>query len=138
MRESFLRDIERTLRPGGSLHFWTDVEEYFQTSLALLAAHTTLLGPAAGARDPRRARHGLPHPLRAPRPPGQRAGVSGGVQEGVNGWAVDDGVREAHHWLFLHVGAGFACPQVLDGGGIMYGDGNGAVRLRWRAARTIG
>jgi tRNA (guanine-N7-)-methyltransferase len=45
MRESFLRDIQRTLRPGGSLHFWTDVEEYFQTSLALLASHTTLLGP---------------------------------------------------------------------------------------------
>jgi tRNA (guanine-N7-)-methyltransferase len=45
MRESFLRDIERTLRPGGSLHFWTDVEEYFQTSLALLASETTLLGP---------------------------------------------------------------------------------------------
>ena len=31
MRESFVRDVERTLRPGGSLHFWTDVEEYFQT-----------------------------------------------------------------------------------------------------------
>ena len=45
MRESFLRNIERTLRPGGSLHFWTDVEEYFQTSLALLASQTTLLGP---------------------------------------------------------------------------------------------
>ncbi len=44
MRESFLRDVERTLQPGGSLHFWTDVEEYFQTSLALLASHTTLLG----------------------------------------------------------------------------------------------
>ncbi len=45
MRESFLRDIERTLLSGGSLHFWTDVEEYFQTTLALLAAHTTLIGP---------------------------------------------------------------------------------------------
>jgi tRNA (guanine-N7-)-methyltransferase len=45
MRESFLHDIERTLRPGGSLHFWTDVEEYFQTSLELLGTHTTLLGP---------------------------------------------------------------------------------------------
>ena len=45
MRESFLRDIERTLLPGGSLHFWTDVEEYFQTSLALLASETTLAGP---------------------------------------------------------------------------------------------
>lgn len=45
MRESFLRDVERTLRPGGSLHFWTDVQEYFKTSLALLAAATALEGP---------------------------------------------------------------------------------------------
>ncbi len=45
MRESLLADIERTLRPGGSLHFWTDVEEYFRTSLELVAAHTRLEGP---------------------------------------------------------------------------------------------
>jgi len=46
MRESFLRDVERTLQPGGSLHFWTDVEEYFQTTLELLPTCTTLLqGP---------------------------------------------------------------------------------------------
>jgi tRNA (guanine-N7-)-methyltransferase len=45
MRESFVRDIERTLRSGGALHFWTDVEEYFHSSLELLAAHTRLLGP---------------------------------------------------------------------------------------------
>ena len=52
MRESLLRDIERTLRPGGTLHFWTDVEEYFQTSLELLAAHTTLKGPIAVPESP--------------------------------------------------------------------------------------
>jgi tRNA (guanine-N7-)-methyltransferase len=52
MRESFLRDIERTLRPGGSLHFWTDVDEYFQTSLALLASQTTLLGPLPVSETP--------------------------------------------------------------------------------------
>jgi len=45
MRESFARDVERTLRSGGLLHFWTDVEEYFHTSLELLAAHTRLEGP---------------------------------------------------------------------------------------------
>jgi tRNA (guanine-N7-)-methyltransferase len=45
MRESFLRDVERTLRSGGSLHFWTDVEEYFQTTLELLPTCTTLEGP---------------------------------------------------------------------------------------------
>src|SRR5688572_4623529 len=37
LSEEFLRDVERTLLPGGRLHFWTDVEEYFQTSLALIA-----------------------------------------------------------------------------------------------------
>jgi tRNA (guanine-N7-)-methyltransferase len=45
MQESFVRDVERKLRPGGSLHFWTDVEEYFQTTLELLATSTALLGP---------------------------------------------------------------------------------------------
>jgi tRNA (guanine-N7-)-methyltransferase len=45
MRESFLRDVERTLRPGGSLHFWTDVHEYYTATLKLLAAVTTLEGP---------------------------------------------------------------------------------------------
>jgi tRNA (guanine-N7-)-methyltransferase len=45
MCESFVRQVERTLVPGGMLHFWTDVEEYFQTALALLAAHTNLEGP---------------------------------------------------------------------------------------------
>jgi tRNA (guanine-N7-)-methyltransferase len=45
MRESFLRDVQRTLVPGGTLHFWTDVEEYFQTTLELLAACTQLAGP---------------------------------------------------------------------------------------------
>ncbi len=45
MRESFIGDLQRTLEPGGRLHFWSDVEEYFQTSLELLAAHTSLEGP---------------------------------------------------------------------------------------------
>ena len=29
-RESFLRDIQRTLLLGGKLHFWTDVEDIFK------------------------------------------------------------------------------------------------------------
>ena len=45
MRESFVGDVERTLQPGGKLHFWTDVEEYFRTALEMLAAHTGLEGP---------------------------------------------------------------------------------------------
>jgi tRNA (guanine-N7-)-methyltransferase len=45
LNETFVKQIQRTLLPGGKLHFWTDVEEYFQTTLALIAAQTTLLGP---------------------------------------------------------------------------------------------
>jgi tRNA (guanine-N7-)-methyltransferase len=45
MNEAFVADIERTLLPGGELHFWTDVEEYFQTTLELLAAKSRLEGP---------------------------------------------------------------------------------------------
>jgi len=45
IRESFLAHLERTLRPGGTLHFWTDVEEYFHTGLALAAGETRLEGP---------------------------------------------------------------------------------------------
>lgn len=37
MNERLLADVVRTLRQGGSLHFWTDVEEYFQESLQLIA-----------------------------------------------------------------------------------------------------
>ena len=45
MKPDFLRDIQRVLIPGGSLHFWTDVEEYFQTTLDLIAAEVRLEGP---------------------------------------------------------------------------------------------
>lgn len=45
MTESFVRHIERVLKVGGRLHFWTDVEEYFQLTLALIAEVTRLRGP---------------------------------------------------------------------------------------------
>jgi tRNA (guanine-N7-)-methyltransferase len=45
MCEPFVRDVQRTLEPGGRLHFWSDVEEYFQTTLDLLARATDLKGP---------------------------------------------------------------------------------------------
>jgi len=57
MNESFLRDVERTLIAGGRLHFWTDVEEYFRTTLALIAAATKLAGPLPVAERP--AEHDL-------------------------------------------------------------------------------
>ncbi len=52
MNETFMQHVERTLAPGGALHFWTDVEEYFQTTLELLAANTRLLGPIAVPETP--------------------------------------------------------------------------------------
>jgi tRNA (guanine-N7-)-methyltransferase len=52
MRPSFIRDVERTLVPGGALHFWTDVLEYFETTLALLASHTSLGEPLSVAEPP--------------------------------------------------------------------------------------
>ena len=52
MRESFVRDVQRTLRPGGTLHFWTDVKEYFNSSLELLADHCDLVGPLEVAEIP--------------------------------------------------------------------------------------
>ncbi|MGL4594045.1 MAG: tRNA (guanosine(46)-N7)-methyltransferase TrmB [Thermoguttaceae bacterium] len=45
LRTEVLKLIESRLRPGGHLHFWTDVEEYFNSTLKLLAANTALLGP---------------------------------------------------------------------------------------------
>ncbi len=45
MNEAFLADVVRALEPGGRLHFWTDVREYFDATLELIAAHTPLVGP---------------------------------------------------------------------------------------------
>ena len=52
MRASFMRDVQRVLLPGGALHFWTDVEDYFTASLALIAAETALVGPIAVPEAP--------------------------------------------------------------------------------------
>jgi tRNA (guanine-N7-)-methyltransferase len=52
MNERFVREVARTLNPGGSLHFWTDVEEYFAASLALVAEHTALVRSADVAERP--------------------------------------------------------------------------------------
>jgi tRNA (guanine-N7-)-methyltransferase len=57
LNADFLRDVERTLASGGRLHFWTDVEEYFQTTLKLIAATVQLTGPLPVAEQP--AEHDL-------------------------------------------------------------------------------
>lgn len=43
--EAFLKDVFRTLKLGGLLHFWTDVREYFDSTLKLIAEHTPFTGP---------------------------------------------------------------------------------------------
>jgi tRNA (guanine-N7-)-methyltransferase len=45
LNERFLRDVERVLQPGGRLHFWTDVEEYFYSTLELIRTVAELTGP---------------------------------------------------------------------------------------------
>lgn len=45
MRMEFVREVERTLMPGGKLHFWTDVQEYFDTTAEMMAAESVLRGP---------------------------------------------------------------------------------------------
>ena len=48
MKPAFLADVERVLQPEGAFHFWTDVKEYFDTTVALIAEVTSLLGPFDG------------------------------------------------------------------------------------------
>lgn len=45
IREAFVQRIETVLTAGGTLHLWTDVEEYFRTACELLSAYTHLDGP---------------------------------------------------------------------------------------------
>ena len=52
MQEPLIRDIQRTLKPGGVLHFWTDVEEYYETTLELMAEVSTLAGPFGVEESP--------------------------------------------------------------------------------------
>lgn len=52
INERFLKEVERTLIPDGRFHFWTDVEEYFQTTRALVAEHTRLAGPFPVSEKP--------------------------------------------------------------------------------------
>lgn len=45
MRMEFIREAERCLKPGGKLHFWTDVQEYYDTTREMMAAESSLHGP---------------------------------------------------------------------------------------------
>lgn len=51
VNDAFLVDVMRVLVPGGSLHFWTDVEEYYLSGLELIAK-TPLVGPLPVVEKP--------------------------------------------------------------------------------------
>jgi tRNA (guanine-N7-)-methyltransferase len=57
MNERFVREVSRTLASGGSLHFWSDVSDYFEATLVLIAANTSLGSPLDVAE--RAAEHDL-------------------------------------------------------------------------------
>jgi tRNA (guanine-N7-)-methyltransferase len=57
MNDRFLGEIYRTLTPGGSLHFWTDVRERYDEILELIATNTPFASPLEVAE--RRAEHDL-------------------------------------------------------------------------------
>ena len=40
-----VKDIQRVLKPGGIFHFWTDVEEYFESALVIIKQNCDLQGP---------------------------------------------------------------------------------------------
>ncbi len=45
LNERMVVAIEKALEPNGILHFWTDVLDYYESSLELIAASTKLRGP---------------------------------------------------------------------------------------------
>jgi len=53
LSDPFLRQVARVLEPGGRLHVWTDVEEYFTETLAIAAATGLFTAPMEEtAKDP--------------------------------------------------------------------------------------
>jgi tRNA (guanine-N7-)-methyltransferase len=45
LNEKTLRNIQRTLKPNGEFHFWTDVLDYYECTLELIDQVTQLKGP---------------------------------------------------------------------------------------------
>jgi tRNA (guanine-N7-)-methyltransferase len=52
MQGPFLANVQRALLPGGTLHFWTDVEENYLATLKIIAENTALHGPIQVAETP--------------------------------------------------------------------------------------
>ncbi len=57
LNERMVKAIERALEPNGVLHFWTDVLDYYESTLELLADATKLVGPQFV--DEREAEHSM-------------------------------------------------------------------------------
>lgn len=57
MNDTFLKHVQRVLKPNGELHFWTDVQEYFDSALEQVAESTQLHGPQPVEEKP--AEHDL-------------------------------------------------------------------------------
>ncbi|MFM9059725.1 MAG: tRNA (guanosine(46)-N7)-methyltransferase TrmB [Planctomycetaceae bacterium] len=57
LSEPFLRQVARAVAPGGHLHVWTDVEEYFRETLDIAAATGLFAAPEEEAA--REAEHDL-------------------------------------------------------------------------------
>ncbi len=47
-----VKDIQRVLVPGGIFHFWTDVEQYFEETIGIMADNTDMSGPIAVPEPP--------------------------------------------------------------------------------------
>lgn len=52
LNESFFESADRILKPGGKLHFWTDVKEYFDSTLELMETASKLIGPLPVEAEP--------------------------------------------------------------------------------------
>lgn len=52
IQESVIKDIERVLLPGGRLHFWTDVQEYFESAVQMIPHWASLQGPHEVSESP--------------------------------------------------------------------------------------
>jgi len=45
LNTGFMVDVVRILKPAGKLHFWTDVRDYFDSTLELISQFDELIGP---------------------------------------------------------------------------------------------
>ena len=51
MNRELIQSVDRILVPGGRLHFWTDVKEYFDATLELMTDASKLNGPFGVAEE---------------------------------------------------------------------------------------